>query len=461
MPLNITTPAHAIPVKWTRDEWDNIAARLYQMKGNRVLSADGVEYIKARDVFEAQDILPEQRRRKLISIAQGFQAIRNRLHGLFERGQRENRFPATALTSIAETPQIATPAVSPTSSLPLPDKKAPSRRAAYPDLFSEVEMTSNAPTDDAADLHSPRESREDGVAPHQATGIEPVFEGAVDSRERNTSPSVAPTTSTSERFSESVCIAPAPETQDSQSSTRMEQVGPSLIEVARPFVTMVCDEFARALVQAFSGQDSRHVIFAMLQSTASESVHRPHEPRAQREKRQVNNDHSYRTMAEHGGARQHTAEEAWEEEGAHPTEVQPLFDPKLPPSANSDFKPTIGLVATRAHEYEDLQMLYPQLRFAIVPAEDIQGPEVFRDCQRVIGLRDEVPQATEDLLKRTLRYRYIWLRGGVDRVREQLDAWLANPGSMQAGPRPSAPRAHKQAPNGNAKKRAKWPPRVA
>lgn len=80
---------------------------------------------------------------------------------------------------------------------------------------------------------------------------------------------------------------------------------------------------------------------------------------------------------------------------------------------------------------------------------------------RLAIAREEVPQATDDMLKRTLRYRYIRLSGGADSVREQLDAWLANPTAMQNGPRAPAQRNEKQGRNGNVKKRGKRPPRVA
>jgi hypothetical protein len=223
---------------------------------------------------------------------------------------------------------------------------------------------------------------------------------------------------------------------------------------------MVCEELARALVQTFSGQELASLT-ARLQTAAVVTARQSEEPRSRRGTERVSNDSTVPMTGDNPRAGRTGAIETGDDEVGYPVEVQPLFDPKLPPSATSDFKPMIGLVATRDHEFEDLQLLYPQLRFSIVLAEDIRGPEVFRDCQRVIGLREEVPHAVEELLKRALGYRYIWLRGGADRVREQLDAWLANPASMQAGPRRQAPRNEKRAANSNAKKRAKWPPRVA
>jgi hypothetical protein len=210
---------------------------------------------------------------------------------------------------------------------------------------------------------------------------------------------------------------------------------------------MVCEEFASALAKALAAQPGA----AMLAGT------RPEAPQRQRQ----------------GGERQRPPVEAapqapkppaalehFEEDPSHPTEVQPLFDPKLPPSANSDFKPMIGLVATRAHEYEDLQMLYPQLQLCIVQADAIRGPDAFRNCQRIIGLRDEVPPATDDMLRRTLRHRYVRLNGGAIRVREQLNSWLDKPGSINSAPRPQQRNDKRQGTGGNGKKRHKWPPRA-
>jgi hypothetical protein len=47
-------------------------------------------------------------------------------------------------------------------------------------------------------------------------------------------------------------------------------------------------------------------------------------------------------------------------------EVPPLFDPKLPPSASSDFKPNIGVIATHANDLQELRQLFPQLNLTIV-----------------------------------------------------------------------------------------------
>ena len=132
-----------------------------------------------------------------------------------------------------------------------------------------------------------------------------------------------------------------------------------------------------------------------------------------------------------------------DDDGGHPAEVQPLFDPKLPPSANSDFKPTIGLVGSNMRELDDLQLLYPQLRLTVVAPDAVRSADVFRQCQRIIGLREDVAQPVDELLRRLLRNRYIRIAGGIPRVREQLNSWLHNPNSINAEPRPHVPRGPK------------------
>lgn len=462
MPTEITTSAHASPIKWTDDEWNKIAVQLYQLKGTDVLASAGVNDIKARDVFEAQNVLPAGRRRKHISIAQGFQQIRARLRGLFERGQQEKLFPTTAPVqtkmSRGDTPPGRDQAVPDVSM-----EEAQSFHTATGDLFGEGGLVRHASSEGAGNAHPLEESSAVDVPRSQEHKLhssrKSVEQRAGDGPQSAT---IAPTTSAyvNENVQPSVFV----KNEYGQSSRQAELPSASLTALVRPFVAMVCEEFARALVQTFSEEEIFHSLASRLQPAVGRTAHSFEEPRSGRNPHRPNNDHQSRSR--NNGLREASASTMEAREGGHdefdnPSEVQPLFDPKLPPSANSDFKPMIGLVATRDHEYEDLQLLYPQLRFSIVSAQDIHGPEAFRDCQRVIGLRGEVPHTIEELLKRALGYRYIWLRGGMDRIREQLDSWLANPRSIQAKPRSAKPRMHTGSRNGNVKKQGKWPPRVA
>jgi hypothetical protein len=120
-------------------------------------------------------------------------------------------------------------------------------------------------------------------------------------------------------------------------------------------------------------------------------------------------------------------------------DVQPLFDPKLPPSADSDFKPKIGLVSTPGSDFEVLRQRYPQVHLTIVQADALSDVRRFGHCQRIIALRDDISAGTDALLSRLLRHRYIRLDGGMNGVVAQLDTWLASPGSIAAGSRRRVP----------------------
>jgi hypothetical protein len=349
-----TMSAASAAIKWTDSEWSEIAAWLLAQKGNALLASDTLEEIKAKDVFLAQQVLPAERHRKQISIAQGFQGIRARLRASFRQMRLDD--------ALAGQP-------------------------AQPEQLGAVLADPGAPP-------AAREARPDASAAER-DGID------------------------------------------------------GLLERARPIVAMICDELARVLVEAWSrpgGAERFAPLLAPLTQALSAQARTP-------------------SAAELPGATAAPAApdasvaapqpDADDTEAGPLVEMQPLFDPKLPPSANSDFKPVIGLVASRAGDYADLQALYPQLHLSIVPADAARSPEVFRHCQRIIGLRNEMPQATDDLLRRALNYRYVRLHGGAGQVREQLNAWLNNPASMSAG---GAPRHERQ--QGNYKRRSKWPPRV-
>ncbi|MBK4739163.1 hypothetical protein [Noviherbaspirillum pedocola] len=458
MPTEITTSVHTTPIKWNEDEWNKIAVQLYQLKGTHALASEGVNDIKAKDVFEAQNVLPAERRRKQISIAQGFQQIRERLRGLFERVQKENFLRTTTAAQTKASRRDTTPAVVQALTDVLIEEPH-ALHTANRDRFAEGSLVPHDANDEAGHTRTFEEGRVVDVRPGHEAEAHPSRK-AVEQRVEGSpqSATIAPATSAPDL--ENVRSPISVENYGGRLTRQAEQSTPNLTELARPFVAMACEELARALVQAFTGHE-RFSSPPKLQTATVRTTRQFEEPGYRRNPQRPSSDiHAQRTDDDPRAGRADEIE-ARDDEVGYPTEVQPLFDPKLPPSANSDFKPMIGLVATRGHEYEDLQLLYPQLRFSIVPVEGIRGPEAFQNCQRVIGLREEVPQATEEVLKRTLGYRYVWLRGGVDRVREQLDAWLANPSSMQTGPRAAGPRGDKVLRQGNGKKRAKWPPRVA
>ena len=84
MPDKTEKPAAPKVIKWTEEEWASVANHLFEQKGAVLLSSPRLEEIRAKDVFMAQEALPEDRHRKLISIAQGFQGIRDRLSTIFQ-----------------------------------------------------------------------------------------------------------------------------------------------------------------------------------------------------------------------------------------------------------------------------------------------------------------------------------------------------------------------------------------
>lgn len=121
----------------------------------------------------------------------------------------------------------------------------------------------------------------------------------------------------------------------------------SLTEMARPLMAMACEELARALARAFSKQDSAQALSSTVRANAAQPAHWSGEPPTGRDNQQARNAHKSSATPDMHGARQNNAVQADDEEVCHPMEVQPLFDPKLPPSANSEFKPMIGVVAAR------------------------------------------------------------------------------------------------------------------
>jgi len=225
------------------------------------------------------------------------------------------------------------------------------------------------------------------------------------------------------------------------------QASASFLEVARPFVAMVCEEMALALVKVLSTKGGEQQFGSMMQKAIAQFAPAPGNGGTSRPERQNQPRHerapqpqpqSFSSVSD--APERALAVDGVDDDSNHPAEVQPLFDPKLPPSANSDFKPTIGLVGSNMRELDDLQLLYPQLRLTVVAPDAVRSADVFRQCQRIIGLREDVAQPVDELLRRLLRNRYIRIAGGIPRVREQLNSWLHNPNSINAEPRPHVPR---------------------
>jgi hypothetical protein len=78
-----TSPGPRI-VRWTDDEWARIASHLYSQRRTGQFEPLDLKEVKAKDIFMAQQVLPPDRHRRLVSIAQGFDAIRTRLRIVHE-----------------------------------------------------------------------------------------------------------------------------------------------------------------------------------------------------------------------------------------------------------------------------------------------------------------------------------------------------------------------------------------
>lgn len=84
-------------------------------------------------------------------------------------------------------------------------------------------------------------------------------------------------------------------------------------------------------------------------------------------------------------------------------------------------------MAAPADDLSDLQLRFPQLELLAVTLDELRSNPVLRTCQRIVGLREDVPAAADEYLRRSFGSRYFRANGGVGKVREQLQSWLNNP----------------------------------
>jgi len=460
-------------IKWTEDEWASVANHLFEQKGAVLLSSPRLEEIRAKDVFMAQEALPEDRHRKLISIAQGFQGIRDRLSTIFQGMNKVRQDDLFKREQAEAAPNAGTATVTAPEPQSEPAPAQPPRRSgrdkAPPAPAVGAQQISQAQPESQAEQQEPPVA----VPPAEAA---PALQVAAD----NTAPATTPTESVPESQPQLQSRGPGrpfPQQEPAPAPRRPEQnpvaggrdrqkergqetrglgampspqASASFIEVARPFVAMVCEEMALALVKVMGGKAGEQQLAGIMQKALSQLAssqgngigngNAGYGGRPERAPRQERQPQAFIAATD---TPERAAPDLLDDESSHPAEVQPLFDPKLPPSANSDFKPTIGLVGANTRELDDLQLLYPQLRLTVVAPDAVRSADVFRQCQRIIGLREDVSQPVDELLRRLLRNRYIRIAGGIPRVREQLNAWLHNPGSINAEPRPHVPRGPK------------------
>jgi hypothetical protein len=210
--------------------------------------------------------------------------------------------------------------------------------------------------------------------------------------------------------------------------------------MARPFVSMFCQELATALVNKLMEQGGNQAISSLFQTALSGAGQSSSREQSRSYEQQGKTSHTRASYQDEPGMAGEFAPTAShthdDEDGEHAeADVQPLFDPKLPPSANSAFKPMIALIGTSPRDFEDLQQYYPQLELKVVPLEDLRTAPSLRSCQRMMGLREDIPAPADEYLRKTFKNRYLRVIGGINQVREQLNAWLSNPGTINEQPR--------------------------
>jgi hypothetical protein len=372
-------------IRWTDDEWREIAAHLCAKQGAEQMRSLDPQKIKAKDVFLAQRVLPEERHRKLVSISQGFAGIRARLKALTQT---------------------------------LPDAKQ-----AVP--YAEKEKA----------------GLDRGAAVNTEVTVPAGLEHAIEASRQIAGCGGL----TGEQSSRRNVI---PEKQGSKSGyesllgcDRLQRYveTPDLLEAMRPFMLMVCEEFAKAFAKVYlsrylkqplpaASHRMRSGATAFREEALHVSVGDEMQPNFSTGKTDLQRRYGGESDIERVDF--DFASQVVREEEA--LDVQPLFDPKLPPTADSDFKPKIGLVSTPGSDVGELRRCYPQLHLTIVEAERLFDVRRFGHCQRIIALCNEVSPGTDALLSELLRHRYIRLNGGMTAVKAQLDAWLAAPGSIAA-----------------------------
>jgi hypothetical protein len=442
-------------VRWTDDEWTRIASYLSSTRGSVQLASFNLAEVKAKDVFIAQQVLATDRQRKLVSIAQGFDGIRTRLGVIFQnlpQASQDDVFQRQHLahrdekvkkrktsnvigTATGKVGQLA-------ATMHMDEAKVtfhPEPQAAY---AGSVTATVNPPRLRRAARLNSGVSEPTVMEPTAGHTLEP--NGILETREgcsRQTG-------------------------QLSSDQPTLVQGDSTLMTLARPFIEMFYEELARAFVGVLSNQKARHALqtgtleAASRRAASTQAADDCHSPVLQASRELDDTSQSQSIANDQSRAASQYGMLGDDDTDSDEVEVQPLFDPKLPPSANSDFKPNIGLIATHANDLRELRQLYPQLNLTIVQADSVSDVRCFGHCQRIIALRDEVPLVTDELLGRLLRHRYVRLDGGVSGIKAQLNAWLHAPGSISSPPKRVMPRYGAEPAGGMVKKKQNRYPRM-
>jgi hypothetical protein len=422
-------------VRWTDDEWTRIASYLSSIKGTVQFASSNLAEVKAKDVFIAQQVLPTDRQRKLVSIAQGFDGIRTRLGVIVQSLPQDSQDDGFQPQHLAHRDEEV--------------KKRKTSNLTGAATGKAGQLAATVHLDEAkVNFHPEPQAAYAGSA--TATVSPPRLRRAAWLNSGVTEPTVREPTAGQTLESNGTL-----ETREG-CSLQTEQLSsdqPNLFQgestfraLARPFIEMFCEELARAFVGVLSNQKAHHALqigtleAASRRAASTQAADDCHSPVLQAS-RELDDTTQSQSIANNQSrpASQHGVQ-GDDDMDSDEVEVQPLFDPKLPPSANSDFKPNIGVIATHANDLQELRQLYPQLNLTIVQADSVSDVRCFGHCQRIIALRDEVPPATDELLGRLLRHRYVRLDGGISGIKAQLNAWLHAPGSISSPPKRVMPR---------------------
>jgi hypothetical protein len=425
-----------IIIKWNDAEWEKLATALYATFGADLLKSERLDDIKAKHVFLAQQTaLPADRHRKLISISQSFDGVRNKLRSLL---------PASVTQQRTTNPAKVPPASQATAQTkPAQTKKTESSPRLPDNVTHNAQQTTKSSAAEPLPTHSNRmhsasngsATGRQGAGPTAALSQHAPTQRIMSAAEQAPVPNAAAgARNTQDAAVPEAALSAQPRLEDvpAQPATGARSLPPAtgqgdFVDIARPFVAMVCQELARALVDALSQHKDAPSLSAALQKTlagtgypltAQEPGTPPGPGNEMPRATGISATMPVSSDAGHG----HDGDDEGE------NDVQPLFDPKLPPSANSNFKPIVGVVGASNQDFSDLQGMYPQLTLTAIAVNDVPHASALAQCQRVIGLREDVPAKTDEVLRKTFRNRYLRLTGGMARVREQLDAWLDKPG---------------------------------
>jgi hypothetical protein len=438
-------------VRWTDDEWTRIASYLSATKGTVQFASSNLAEVKAKDVFIAQQVLPAGRHRKLVSIAQGFDGIRTRLGVIFQSLAQASQKDGFQPQHLAHRDEEV--------------KKGKTSNVIGTATGKAGQLAATVRMDDAkVTIHPEPQAASTGSAT-VTVNPSPLRRTA-----QLNSGGGAATTGQTFRSNDTLEAREGYSRQTRQLSSDQpipSQGAGTLMELARPFLEMVCEEFVQAFVGVLSRQEARRALqngmpkapaqrAASTQAPFNECLSPVGQASLELDRSTQSRsiaDNQFRPAALSGMLGD-------DDTDSDEVEVQPLFDPKLPPSANSDFKPNIGVVATQANHLQELRQLFPQLNLTIVQADSISDVRHFGHCQRVIALRDEVPPVTDELLGRLLRHRYVRLDGGISGIKAQLNAWLHAPGSISTPPKRVVPRYGTEPMGGMVKKKQNRYPRM-